>query len=34
MKRQQHRKNYPSGIRSADGQTTLKSFLFKPRYVV
>ncbi|XP_066386984.1 uncharacterized protein [Miscanthus floridulus] len=33
MKRQQHRKNYPSGIRSADGQTTLKSFLFKPRVV-
>jgi hypothetical protein len=31
MKRQQHRKNYPSGIRSAGGQTTLQSFLVKPR---
>ncbi|RCV42540.1 hypothetical protein SETIT_9G224700v2 [Setaria italica] len=33
MKRQQHRKNYPSGIRSAGGQTTLQSFLVKPRVV-
>ena len=31
MKRQQHRKNYPRGIRSAGGQTTLQSFLVKPR---
>ncbi|KAJ1295216.1 hypothetical protein BS78_01G207100 [Paspalum vaginatum] len=35
MKRQQHRnrKNCQSGIRSAGGQTTLQSFLFKPRAV-
>ncbi|CAN6287995.1 unnamed protein product [Urochloa humidicola] len=33
MKRQQQRKNYPSGIRSAGGQTTLQSFLVKPRVV-
>ncbi|CAN6299110.1 unnamed protein product [Urochloa humidicola] len=33
MRRQQHRKNYPSGIRSAGGQTTLQSFLVKPRVV-
>ncbi|CAL4942301.1 unnamed protein product [Urochloa decumbens] len=33
MKRQQHRKNYPSGIRPAGGQTTLQSFLVKPRVV-
>ena len=31
MKRQQHRNNYPRGIRSAGGQTTLQSFLVKPR---
>ncbi|CAN6310812.1 unnamed protein product [Urochloa humidicola] len=31
MRHQQHRKNYPSGIRSAGGQTTLQSFLVKPR---
>ncbi|CAL4925423.1 unnamed protein product [Urochloa decumbens] len=31
MKRQQHRKNYPSGIRPAGRQTTLQSFLVKPR---
>ncbi|TVU30398.1 hypothetical protein EJB05_22017, partial [Eragrostis curvula] len=33
MRRQQQRKNYPGGIRSAGGQTTLQSFLFKPRVV-
>ncbi|WVZ59267.1 hypothetical protein U9M48_009435 [Paspalum notatum var. saurae] len=33
MKRQQHRKRCQSGIRSAGGQTTLQSFLFKPRAV-
>ncbi|XP_062204874.1 uncharacterized protein LOC133906928 isoform X2 [Phragmites australis] len=30
-RQQQQRKNYPSGIRSSGGQTTLQSFLFKPR---
>lgn len=34
MNWQQHRKNYPSAMRSSNGQTTLKSFIFKPRYVV
>ncbi|XP_035816340.1 uncharacterized protein [Zea mays] len=33
MNWQQHRKNYPSAMRSSNGQTTLKSFLFKPRVV-
>ncbi|KAL6641072.1 hypothetical protein ACP70R_019253 [Stipagrostis hirtigluma subsp. patula] len=31
MRRQQQRRNYPSGIRSSGGQTTLQSFLVKPR---
>ncbi|CAL4933620.1 unnamed protein product [Urochloa decumbens] len=33
MKRQHNRKYYPSGIRPAGGQTTLQSFLVKPRVV-
>ncbi|KAL6883252.1 hypothetical protein ACP4OV_010666 [Aristida adscensionis] len=33
MRKQQQRRNYRSGIRSSGGQTTLQSFLFKPRAV-